>query len=95
MNLVPDLDKFFADFGVSAVVSETGKADKTITVLFDRNSLSDIGVITDKPQTTIKESDLAGVDIEGATIAVAGETWRLIKPLPDGTGLIISGLKRT
>ncbi len=94
MNLVPDLDKFFADFGISAVISETGKADKTITVLFDRNSLSDIGVITDKPQITIKESDLTGVDTEGATIAVAGETWRLIKPLPDGSGLVIASLKR-
>jgi hypothetical protein len=90
-----DISAILAACGVPALISEADKDDKTVQVIFDRNSLNEMGVLTDKPQITIAAADLDGVDIPAATITVSGETWRLLRPLNDGAGLIIAGLQRT
>ncbi len=94
MDLTAGLDIFFADFGLSAVISQPGQPDKPVQVLFDLHSLGEMGVITDKPQITIKDSDLAGVDVKSATITINNTGYRMVKPLPDGAGLTIAGLQR-
>lgn len=94
MSFATDFNIVFDDFGISATISELNKADKQVKVLFDLQSLGDMGILTDKPQATLKESDLAGVDLKYTTITINNITYRLIKPLPDGMGLIIAGLAR-
>jgi uncharacterized protein YjbI with pentapeptide repeats len=66
-----DLDIYFSDFGSSATIAELTGAVKPATVLFDAHSISEMGVLTDRPQITITESDLAGVDLSGAILANA------------------------
>ena len=94
MNPVSDLDIFFYDFGTSAIIAEPAKADKTTSVLFEAVTISDMGVITDKPQIIIKESDLAGSDLKAATITISGTEYRMMKPFPDGQGLATTTLIR-
>ena len=94
IDLTTDLDIFFADFGVAATITETAKADKAVTVLFDQAGFVENGVMTDKPQATLKETDLTGTDTKIARITISGTEYQMIKPLPDGAGLVVAGLKR-
>lgn len=94
MNFLMDSDLLFLDAGIPATIKELHKADKPVTVLFDLLSLAEAGILTDKPQATLKESDLTGTDIKAATITVSSIEYQMIKPLPDGAGLVIVGLKR-
>lgn len=89
MNLADDLNIFFTDFGTPAVITQPELPDKPVTVLFDLNSMDQAGILTDKPQISIPDSDLAGLDLRLATITVTGKfpAARMTKPLPDGSGL--------
>ena len=93
MNVTDDFEILFVDFGSSATIAETAKADKTTSVLFDATTISELGVITDKPQITIKESDLTGFDLKAATITISGTEYRIIKPQAD-MGIITAYLAR-
>jgi len=94
VNLNDDLDIYLADFGISATIKETAKADKIVKTLFDQTGYVEMGMLTDKPQATLKDSDLAGTDTKAATITINGTVYELIKPQPDGAGLTTFGLKR-
>jgi hypothetical protein len=94
VNQSTDLDIFFYDFGTSATIAEPAKADKTTSVLFDATTISEMGVLTDKPQITIKESDLSGFDLKAATITISGTEYRMMKPLVNGQGLTTTTLIR-
>lgn len=94
MSFATDFNIVFDDFGISATISELNKADRQVQIIFDQQSLNDMGILTDKPQATLKASDLAGVDLKYTTITINNIAYRLIKPLPDGMGLIIAGLAR-
>lgn len=96
MNLAEDQGIFFADFGTPAVIKRPGLPDQTVQVLFDLNSIDQSGLLTDKPQITIPESCLTDMDLKTATITVIGKypEARIMKPLPDGSGLTVAGLAR-
>ena len=94
MDLINDLDIFFADFGLAAIISQLGNPDKPTQVLFDLQSVGEMGALTDKPQVTIKDSDLDGVDIKSATITIRNTSYRMVRPLADGMGLTVVTLAR-
>jgi len=88
-----DIDILFTIDGVAAVISETGKTSVETVILFDRNSVDQTGTITDKPQITLPTADLEGFTRSKATISIAGTTYSFMKPLDDGAGLTVAGLK--
>jgi hypothetical protein len=93
LDLLADQDIFFFDLGTSAVISEEGKVSRPVTILFDRNSIG-AEVITDRPAATLKTADLEGFTRSKLTLTCEGESFSLMKPLDDGAGLTVSGLKR-
>jgi len=95
MDLASDVDILFSDLGVPAVISQPGNPDITTTVLFDTHSTDELGVWTEKPLAAFRATDLADIDIKTATVALAGETWKIVKPIADGTGLVIAGMQKS
>jgi hypothetical protein len=83
-----DLSAFMAAFGVPAVLSPPGHVGRPVMVIFDLNSMDQMGCLTDKPQITIRETDLASIDHTTAIITVVGKypPARMTKSTPDGTG---------
>jgi hypothetical protein len=86
---VEDMDTILDAVGSDALLNST-----SVKVKYRPNSLNEMGVLTDRPQATMKASLLASVNLKTATLTVAGETFRMVKPLPDGTGFVIVGLTR-
>ena len=80
----------FSDSDINAILSATGTSallnGQSCRIEYRLNSLDQMGVLTDRPQATFKASDLTGLDLKTATLFVAGETFRLTKPQPDGSG---------
>ena len=89
-----DIAGILAGVGESATIAQAGKTSATVTVLYETTALNEMGVLADQPQVTLAESDLAGFDTTLATITVDGTTWKIMKPLPDGSGFIQCGLRR-
>ena len=89
-----DLDMLFSFDAKDAVISESGLTDRPCQILFDSNSVDNSGVLTDKPALTIKTADLEGFTRSKAVITVNGTGYTMIKPLDDGAGLTVAGLKR-
>jgi len=84
-----------AFYGTPAVISQPEELDKSVKAIFDRNSLGEMGVLTDKPQAAILSADLDGVDLKTATITIGGTTYKMSKPLPDDAGLTTVMLTRS
>lgn len=76
-------------FGSPAVISQPGHPDKPVTVIFNLNSMDSMGVMTDKPQCAIYDTDLVGTDLKAATITVTGKfpAAKMARPMPDGAGM--------
>jgi hypothetical protein len=74
-------------FGIPATLTSGALPVKQITVVFDDNGISNMGVITDDPQVTMISSDLDGIDLKNAVLNVKGHAYRIKKPFPDGHGL--------
>ena len=91
-----DIDFVLDDSGTAAVIKQSGHADKPVRVVFDQNSTDQLGMLTDKPQVAIPDSDLVGVDLKTASITVTGKfpASRITKPLPDGSGWTTALLTR-
>lgn len=89
MNLLDDLNTFFADLGVPAIITPSGRPSWPLTVLFDLNSMDQMGCQTDKPQIIIQDSDLARINLTTDRITVVGKypAAKMTKPDPDGAGL--------
>lgn len=94
LDLSLDLDVFFLDLGVAAVISEFGITSRPVSILFDQNSIDNMGALTDKPAITVKTSDLEGFTRSKLIITINGAGYNMIKPLDDGAGLTVAGLKR-
>jgi hypothetical protein len=84
----------FSDFGTPAVIAQPGHEDSAVTVLFDSQSLNDMGVLTDKPIASLDDAIIAGVDIKSAVITISGVDYRMTRPLADGYGLTTVNLTR-
>lgn len=85
-----------ARFGTPAVITQPGEPDRSDNVIFDLYSMGEMGVLTDKPQITVRDSFIDGVDLKSAAITVTGKypEARMSKPLPDGGGFTILLLTR-
>jgi len=84
----------FSDFGTPAVIIQQGYPEKPVTVIFDAQSLSEHGVLTDKPQAILNSADLTDMEMRDITIMINGEEFRLGRPLADGLGLTTVNLTR-
>jgi hypothetical protein len=90
MDPTGDLDIFFEDLGVPAIIG-----GKSITVLFNSPSKAlssfDISVISTAPTCTVKSADVAANAIDsGSIVAIGGVTYQVAgAPEHDGAGLAI------
>jgi hypothetical protein len=92
--LIDDLDILLDAFGIPATLSDGVHPAKPLRVILDSNSINELGVITDKPQITIKEADLLELDMKNTTITVNDTNYRILKPFSDGSGLVVAGITR-
>lgn len=74
-------------FGRPGVIKSPGHADNPVTVIFDQNSLNEMGVLTDKPQASINMTDLAAADVKASTITINSVVYKMSRPMPDGSGM--------
>lgn len=77
---------------VDVAVEFEGVPVLTVRGIFDKTGLVEMGVITDAPQLTLLDSDLALIDTKAHRVVISGVRYRIVKPLPDGSGLTICGL---
>lgn len=96
MSLPDDSNIVFLDSGVDAVIKQTGHPDKPVVVLFDLYGGVEMGIMSEKPQITIMDSDLSGIDLKAVTITVTGKypPAKIVKPLPDGSGVTVAHLQK-
>jgi hypothetical protein len=92
-----DIDIFFSDFGVDAILKSQIEPEKTIKVIFTAKGQaleildSSIGVETTKPIALCKSSDVETV-AHNDIIEISGKEYYVISILPDGTGITTLGL---
>jgi len=61
---------------------------KTFTGIFDKNYVDDLGMAGNTPVLTVLLSDVVGIK-RGDEINVDGALFKVNKPEPDGSGMII------
>lgn len=89
-----DLDVFFSDFSVNAVLSPSGGYPRSIKVIFD-NAYENIelfsGIGTTGPIAQAKDADVMDI-ARNDLLTVNGRSYYIGKIKPDGTGITIMGL---
>jgi len=92
-----DIDIFFSDFAVDAILKSQIEPDKPIKVIFTAKGQAleifdnSIGVETTKPVAICKSSDVEKV-AHNNIIEISGKQYYVISILPDGTGTTTLGL---
>lgn len=84
------------EFGVTAQYSQNGAPAVTIAGIFDSDHLmidaGQAGVTSSAPVFTCTADDLAGLVIgrarAGDLLTIAGVTYAVTEPRPDGTGMV-------
>jgi len=94
-----DLDSFFGDFAIDAVLARQSGTVSVCRVIFDNNYLTLLGTVdfagvaSSEPGAVCKSSDVAGAR-HGDTLTVNGATYAVIGVEPDGSGITILRLSR-
>lgn len=87
MAFVENLDAFFVDFGVAATLNGVA-----VTVIFDREYIEELGIMGgNNPVALIKSS---ANPVRNQTLVIGADTYKLLEPKPDGTGLTLMELTK-
>jgi hypothetical protein len=89
-----DLPVFCRDFGVTATFSTLGGVASTATVTGIFDNAYAVATVEDglevesrHPALTCPVADVAGV-VQGDSLSIAGTTYSVVDPMPDGTGMV-------
>ncbi len=84
-----DIDVFFSDFAVDALLTSVGAGTKTIKVIFDKNGFSinpyTGEVANEGPEAQAKTTDVNGT-VHKETLAIAGIVYEILEVIHDGNG---------
>ena len=86
MAFVENLDVFFSDYGVSAVVGGV-----TVSGIFDKAYQESMGIVSGSNPVLLVKSTVSAS--EGAAVSVDGGSYTVASVEPDGTGLTILQLE--
>ena len=92
MAMVEDLTAFFqlADFAVNATL-----AGLPVRGIFDLDyQLQDTasGIMSSAPVLTLASANVPA-NVVGASVVVGGVTYKVVEPMPDGTGITVLRLR--
>lgn len=93
MAMVEDFTAFFqtADFAVNATL-----AGLPVVGIFDADyQLQDMagGIMSSAPVLTLASANVPA-NVVGASVVVGGVTYKVVEPMPDGTGVTVLRLRK-
>lgn len=89
-----DITAILRAVGSDAVLTDQNGATTTLRVKHSPAGSIIMGMITETPVITCAASALDGVELKTAKITLDGVNYRMLNPLPDGSGFITCNLTK-